>query len=55
MLVQLNVIREVITLVVFVVFTMLAFKKESFRWNHALVGVFLVAPCGSCSRNNHGI
>lgn len=42
-LVQMKVIQEVITLVVFVVFALLAFKQETFRWNHALAGVFLVA------------
>ncbi len=42
-LVQLKVIQEVITLVVFVVFAMLAFKQETFRWNHGLAGAFLVA------------
>lgn len=42
-LVQLKVIQEVITLVVFVVFAMLFFRNESFRWNHALAGLFLVA------------
>ena len=33
-LVQLKVIQEVITLCVFVVFSLLAFKQEVFRWNH---------------------
>lgn len=42
-LVQLKVIQEVITLVVFLVFAQVAFKQESFRWEHALAGVFLVA------------
>ena len=36
-LLELKVIQEVITLVVFVVFSTLAFKNETFRWNH-LVG-----------------
>ncbi|WP_209330952.1 DMT family protein [Lunatimonas salinarum] len=36
-LVELKVIQEVITLVVFMAFTFLFFKNESFRWNH-LVG-----------------
>ena len=35
-LIQLKVIQEVITLVVFVVFSTIAFKGESFKWNHAL-------------------
>jgi uncharacterized protein (DUF486 family) len=41
-LVQLKVIQEVITLVVFTAFTLLAFRGESLRWNHALAAVFLV-------------
>ncbi len=41
-LVQLKVIQEVITLVVFTVFTLLVFKNESFRWNHFLGFGFLV-------------
>lgn len=42
-LVQLKVIQEVITLVVFVVFSLVAFKNEALRWNHALAGLLLVA------------
>lgn len=41
-LVQLKVIQEVITLAVFAVFTVVAFKNETFRWNHALAGVLLI-------------
>lgn len=41
-LVQLKVIQEVITLVVFVVFSSMAFKDQAFRWNHALAAVLLV-------------
>lgn len=41
-LMQLKVIQEVITLVVFVIFSLLAFKNETFRWNHAVGFVFLV-------------
>lgn len=41
-LVQLKVIQEVITLVVFTVFTMLAFKNETFKWNHFLAFIFLI-------------
>ncbi len=41
-LVQLKVIQEIITLVVFTVFTLLVFKNESFRWNHFLGFGFLV-------------
>jgi len=42
-LMQLKVIQEVITLVVFIIFSTLAFKTETFRWNHALACALLVA------------
>jgi uncharacterized protein (DUF486 family) len=38
---QLKVIQEVITLVVFTLFTIFAFKTESFRTNH-LIGFFFM-------------
>lgn len=41
-LMQLKVIQEVITLVVFVIFSILFFKNESFRWNHAVGFLFLI-------------
>lgn len=41
-LVQLKVIQEVITLVVFAVFALLAFRHEAFRWNHGLAALLLV-------------
>ena len=41
-LMQLKIIQEVITLVVFVLFTTLFFKTESFKWNHALAFVLLI-------------
>ncbi|HEY0091081.1 MAG TPA: DMT family protein [Flavobacterium sp.] len=41
-LIQLKVIQEVITLVVFVIFSILFFKNESFRWNHVIGFCFLV-------------
>lgn len=41
-LLQLKVIQEVITLVVFVVFSTLFFKNETFRWNHFVGFVFLI-------------
>ncbi len=41
-LMQLKVIQEVITLVVFVGFTLIFFREESFRWNHVIGMVFLV-------------
>lgn len=40
-LVELKVIQEVITLVVFVGFSVILFKTESLRWNH-LVGFALL-------------
>ena len=42
-LIQLKVIQEVITLVVFVCFSTVPFKGESFKWNHALAVLFLIA------------
>ncbi len=42
-LVQLKVLQEVITLVVFTLFTVIAFRNEVLRWNHALAGLLLVA------------
>ncbi|HNV80514.1 MAG: DMT family protein [Tenuifilaceae bacterium] len=41
-LVELKVIQEVITLTVFVIFTLLVFKTESFRMNHVIGFIFLV-------------
>jgi uncharacterized protein len=41
-LVQLKVLQEVITLVVFMGFTLVAFRQEPLRWNHALAGALLV-------------
>ena len=41
-LVQLKVIQEVITLIVFTLFTLLVFRNESFRINHLIGFVFLV-------------
>jgi hypothetical protein len=41
-LMQLKVIQEVITLIVFAIFSMLFFKNESLRWNHLIGMCFLV-------------
>ncbi|MEK7257301.1 MAG: DMT family protein [Bacteroidota bacterium] len=41
-LMELKVIQEVITLVVFLVFSLLLFKTETFRWNHLAGFVCLV-------------
>ena len=41
-LVQLKVIQEVITLLVFTIFTLIFFKNESLKWNHFVGFLFLV-------------
>ena len=41
-LVQLKVIQEVITLLVFTGFTLLVFKNQTFKWNHIVAFVFIV-------------
>jgi len=41
-LLQLKVIQEVITLVVFTLFSLIAFKNETFKWNHFVGFIFLV-------------
>jgi len=41
-LIQLKVIQEVITLLVFAVFTLVVFKTETFRLNHIISFIFLV-------------
>ncbi len=41
-LIQLKVIQEVITLLVFMTFTLLFFQNETIRWNHLVGFVFLV-------------
>jgi uncharacterized protein (DUF486 family) len=41
-LMQLKVIQEAITLIVFTIFTVLVFKNETFRLNHIIGSVFLV-------------
>lgn len=41
-LIELKVIQEVITLIVFAVFTLLVFKTESFRTNHVISFILLV-------------
>jgi len=41
-LIELKVIQEVITLLVFTLFTVLIFKTETFRLNHVIGFVFLV-------------
>ena len=42
-LIQLKVMQEVITLVVFVIFSLLLFDGFALRWNHILAFCFLVA------------
>ena len=41
-LVELKVIQEIITLVVFALFSLVVFKTESFRTNHFIAFVFLI-------------
>ncbi|MGB3947476.1 MAG: DMT family protein [Bacteroidia bacterium] len=41
-LVELKVIQEAITLVIFTVFTLIFFKNEVLRWNHFVGFVFLI-------------
>lgn len=41
-LVQLKVMQEVITLIVFVLFSTLAFKNETFKWNHFVAFILLI-------------
>jgi len=42
-LVQLKVIQEIVTLVVFVIFTLIFFKNETLRWNHVAAFILIVA------------
>ena len=41
-LLQLKVIQEAITLVVFVGFTLIFFRDENLRWNHLIGMIFLI-------------
>jgi len=41
-LVELKVIQEVITLTVFVLFTLVVFKSEPLKWNHFIAFVLLI-------------
>ncbi|MDD2563581.1 MAG: DMT family protein [Salinivirgaceae bacterium] len=41
-LIQLKVIQEVITLIVFAIFTLIVFKTETFKINHIISFVFIV-------------
>lgn len=42
-LIQLKVMQEVITLVVFVIFSLIAFNDFTIRWNHFLAFLLLIA------------
>lgn len=42
-LVQLKVLQEAITLVIFTIFTVLVFRNETLRWNHLAAGVLLIS------------
>ena len=41
-LVQLKVIQEVITLIIFGLFTIIVFKNQTFKWNHIVAFIFIV-------------
>ena len=41
-LIELKVIQEVITLLVFTIFSVILFKNENFRYNHLIGFVFLI-------------
>ena len=41
-LMQLKIIQEVITLIVFIVFSLVAFKNETLQWNHLAACVCLI-------------
>ena len=41
-LMQLKVIQEVVTLIIFTIFTVVAFKGESFHWNHLAAFICLI-------------
>jgi hypothetical protein len=41
-LVQLKVIQEIISLLVFIIFTFIFFKNETFKWNHFIGFIFLI-------------
>ncbi|MBK6527267.1 MAG: DMT family protein [Crocinitomicaceae bacterium] len=41
-LLQLKVMQEVITLIVFTIFTLVVFKTETFKWNHFVGFIFLI-------------
>ncbi len=42
-LLQLKIIQEVITLTIFVIFSTLLFKGESFQWNHIVSFILLIS------------
>jgi len=41
-LVQLKVIQEVITLIVFSLFTLIVFKNQTIKWNHIVAFIFII-------------
>jgi uncharacterized protein len=41
-LIQLKVIQEVISIIVFTIFTIIVFKNEQFRFNHIIGFIFLI-------------
>lgn len=45
-LVQLKILQEVITLVIFVVFTRLLFQNEALQWNHYVAFLLIIMAVG---------
>jgi uncharacterized protein (DUF486 family) len=52
-LIQLKVIQEVISISVFILFTILLFKTESFKWNHILSFAFIILAVYFAFYNNN--
>lgn len=41
-LIQLKIIQEVVSILIFMVFSLIFFKEESLKWNHALAFVLIL-------------
>lgn len=41
-LIQLKIIQEVVSIVIFMTFSLIFFKEETFKWNHALAFVLII-------------
>jgi len=42
-LLQLKIIQEAVTLIVFTIFTVIFFKNQTLKWNHMLAFLFIIA------------